>query len=421
MRAPHHRLYGLSLLIVVGLIIESNLTQSLLAGGVESIDWGTLPLTKFSALEAVNANGSRAYPTDAFPVRLRGILLNNPEDMVDSAAVLSNPGPFQLGAQWQVFVQTVDESDFGGAAVFMGQWYENVPPFLDSYTPEAWQAEVSRVNVDRATGHVFRAGDLVEIHGQGALEFAGKTNINEEHFIASDLDFELALVEAGVGLPTPASLTLADLWDETTDAVRFDPTRQTGGERYQGELVKLSGLHLTNPAAWAANAEVTVSDDDGRLFTLMLGRNASFSSLAAPTGQFDAVGIFDQDASFSLTGDAMDGYRLWIMNASDITLAPSELIGDANEDCTVGAADYAIWAAQFGQSGEGLAGDFDGSGEVGVGDYALWAANFGKTCSAANPVPEPNAATLLALGAAATLGLTRLGRRGRLLGRLVWR
>lgn len=231
----------------------------------------------------------------------------------------------------------------------------------------------------------------------------------------------MALVEAGVGLPAPTSLTLADLWDEATDAVHFDPTRQTGGERFQGELVKLSGLHLTNPAAWAANAEVTVSDDDGRLFTLMLGRNPSFASLAAPTGLFDAVGIFDQDASFSPTGDAKDGYRLWIMNASDITVAPSVLIGDANGDCTVGAADYAIWAAQFGQSGEGLAGDFDGSGEVGVGDYALWAANFGKTCSATTPVPEPNAATLLALGAAATLGLTRLSRRGRLLGRLVWR
>lgn len=167
MRSPHHRLYGLSLPIVTGLIVASNLTQSLLAGGVESIDWSTLPLTKFSALEAVNANGSRAFPTDSFPVRLRGILLNNPEDMLDSTAVLSNPGPFQLGAQWQVFVQTVGEDDFGGAAVFMGQWYENVPPFLDSYTPEAWQAEVSRVNVDRARGICYVPATWLKFAGKG--------------------------------------------------------------------------------------------------------------------------------------------------------------------------------------------------------------------------------------------------------------
>lgn len=53
-------------------------------------------------------------------------------------------------------------------------------------------------------------------------------------------------------------------------------------------------------------------------------------------------------------------------------------VGDANGDGVVGTADYALWAAQFGQVGPAIAGDFDGSGEVGSGDYVLWAQNFGR-------------------------------------------
>ncbi len=97
-----------------------------------------------------------------------------------------------------------------------------------------------------------------------------------------------------------------------------------------------------------------------------------------------------------------------------VTSVGLELIGDANLDCTVGAADYAIWAAQFGQTGEGLSADFDGNGSVGAGDYALWAANFGNTCPPeAAAVPEP-ATWVLALGALGTLlvwrGLARPAR-----------
>ncbi len=81
------------------------------------------------------------------------------------------------------------------------------------------------------------------------------------------------------------------------------------------------------------------------------------------------------------------------------------LVGDANNDGSVGAADYAIWAAQFGQSGAALAADFDHNGSVGAGDYALWAANFGNTCpaGAGSSVPEPS--TLALAGVALLVGL----------------
>lgn len=98
---------------------------------------------------------------------------------------------------------------------------------------------------------------------------------------------------------------------------------------------------------------------------------------------------------------------------------PGGLVGDANGDGLVGAADYAIWAAQFGQTASGLSADFDGNGSVGGGDYTLWAANFttgaggaqGATGGAGSAaaafsasVPEPAAGWLLALGSLALLG-----------------
>lgn len=49
-------------------------------------------------------------------------------------------------------------------------------------------------------------------------------------------------------------------------------------------------------------------------------------------------------------------------------------LGDANGDGLVGAPDYALWAAQFGQTGVDLSADFDRSGDVGLADYAIWAA-----------------------------------------------
>lgn len=83
----------------------------------------------------------------------------------------------------------------------------------------------------------------------------------------------------------------------------------------------------------------------------------------------------------------------------------SSLLADINGDCSVGVADYAIWAAQFGRRGVALTGDLDGNGEVGVGDYAIWAASFGNTCSSdATLVAEPSVSVLV-VAACALIGL----------------
>jgi len=302
--------------------------------GVADVNWPSRPLITHSAFQAVDANGVRTFPTTGFPYRLQGILLNNPEDMLDSTAFSPNPVPFDLGAMWQVFVQSVDPADLGGTAVFMGQHYGNVPPNLEftpaptpdptrSYSDAAWTDEVARVNQDRATGHIFRAGDLVEIRAQGALFFGGKTNVNEEHFIESELDFELALITAGVGLPTPTQLAIADIWDEINDRVLFDPTRLAGGERYQGELVRLMSVQLVDDGSvWAPDELVTVEDAGGREFPLHLGLNPLFGTMLPPEGFFNVTGIFNQEASGGPAGPSTNGYELWVMDPAQINAVP---------------------------------------------------------------------------------------------------
>lgn len=53
--------------------------------------------------------------------------------------------------------------------------------------------------------------------------------------------------------------------------------------------------------------------------------------------------------------------------------------GDANRDRYIGAADYAIWAANFGKLNSAYTkGNFDQTADIGTGDYTLWAAGFGK-------------------------------------------
>lgn len=108
----------------------------------------------------------------------------------------------------------------------------------------------------------------------------------------------------------------------------------------------------------------------------------------------------------------------------DVVLLPERIAGDADGDGNVGAGDYALWAAQFGQTGSGLSADFNYDGSVGAADYTLWAANFGETLGgggsgggggAGMPVPEPSAAALLLLGLAG--GSLAAARRSVVLGR----
>ncbi|HYG34195.1 MAG TPA: hypothetical protein VEC99_05400 [Clostridia bacterium] len=276
-----------------------------------------------SQLQAVNPDGTSAW-TGAFPVTLTGVLLCDPEEMLDSTPSFlpwnngSNAG--KMGGEWQMTFQAVEPGDRGGTTCWMGQNYANrVPPHDDqfSYANSHWVSEINRLNYDPETFHKFRAGDLVQVTANQALFFGGKRNLNEGHDVEPSANFTLSLITSNYGLPKPEVITLADILrpddgDPSTSEDIFDPSRATGGERYQGVRVRIDGLLLVttngwNPANLWNNRKCTVTDGGNRFFTL---RHPRYTLGPAPTGKFDAIGIFTQESGSGVQGT--NGYELFV-------------------------------------------------------------------------------------------------------------
>jgi hypothetical protein len=302
-------------------------------------DWSTAPIVAHSVYQAVNGDGTSAYPAGAFPVRLVGVVLNRNDDWLNPAAAYdSSVHLWQMGGEAEIYVQAVNLSgtpwqqwspnpggaftDFGGTACWMGQNYGNHIWHQDSgynYSDAQWYAELDRLMLNRPGGPTtgtLQPGDLVEIRARTGLAYQGKMNVNELHDNDSAMDWEVVLLEPGFGLPAPAELALADL--KTADnAFIFDASGATGGERYQSSLVELKNVSWISAANWGTNQDLQVTDGEGRTFDVHLGWNASFGSSSAPEGWLDMVGILDQKAA-----NGQGGYRLLVMNAADITPLP---------------------------------------------------------------------------------------------------
>lgn len=278
-----------------------------------------------ASLQAVIPTGASAW-NGAFPFTLRGVLLCDPEEMLDYAPNYlpwndgANVG--KMGGEWQIAFQTVASGDRGGTTCWMGQNYGNQPWIHDgtlSYSNEAWTAEILRLNFDAATMHRFRAGDLIEVTARQALFYGGKRNINEGHDIDPAFNFDISLVVSNYGLPEPEVITLADVvqpggdpQDPGTWSNLFDPTRATGAEHYQGMRVRINGLTLITTNGWNAtnlwaDRKCTVTDGENRYFTL---RHPRQSLGQAPTNRFDAIGIFTQESGSAIQGT--NGYELFV-------------------------------------------------------------------------------------------------------------
>ncbi len=100
-----------------------------------------------------------------------------------------------------------------------------------------------------------------------------------------------------------------------------------------------------------------------------------------------------------LTGLTFDGM---MFEASDsIRVVPP---GDSNNDFTVDAADYTIWANEFGGTSDPhFDTDFNDDGSIDAADYTIFANHFGASMpapagptAAAAAVPEPSTLTLTA-------------------------
>jgi hypothetical protein len=128
-------------------------------------------------------------------------------------------------------------------------------------------------------------------------------------------DFEVEILEKGYGLPQPLPLALDALKDAADQAI-FDPTRETGGEHYQGSLVQLQGVVFDALSAGdplASDTTLTVVDNSGRSLKVYLGLDENFDSALVPEGPLNLIGVLDQNST-----SGPDLYRLLVMNAEDI-------------------------------------------------------------------------------------------------------
>ncbi len=291
---------------------------------------GGLRAETFVNLEAVDANGVSTW-NGSFLIVLTGVLLTDPDEMLDATPDYlpwdDGANMYNLGGQWQVFVQAVANEDRGGVECWMAQNYGNLPwephDGSDSYSDEAWSNEVYRVGHDPVTGYAFHKGDLVTITANGSLFYGGMQNINEEHNVDPAYDFTFSLVSSNYGLPSPEVISLSSVISTNLGATGhydiFDPTRATGGEHWQGMRVRINGLTLVTTNGWNTNSDwesrfCTVTDGEGRQFPLI---HPLYDIGPAPTNQFDATGVFLQESGSGVDGTF--GYELFVQE-----IAPSD-------------------------------------------------------------------------------------------------
>lgn len=288
---------------------------------VGDVDWGSLSLTPIKEMQAVNADGSSAWGGPGTGYKFRGVVLNDPAQMLDGT-----PSPDFIGGQWQIFVQAVLGGDYGGMALWMGQNYGNLPWINDpgrNYSEVEWTAELNRLNypIDMATGlqvsETLRPGDLIEVHARAGMTYKGKFNCNEEHWNTESKNFDIYLIGRDQPLSS-AEISLENI-KHIDDTFIFDSSRLTGGEFYQGQSVRLQNVTITNPENWGAYGTLNVTDGT-RNFAVILGDNASFDGTSAPGGPLDITGIFDQDSSDSIY--STDGYRMWALTPSSFVAVP---------------------------------------------------------------------------------------------------
>ena len=361
--------------------------------------------------------------------KLRGVVISDPRQMLDTTADYRE-GPFKyMGGQWQIYVQAETGEDFGGVALYLAQNYGNFwshyPDWNYNYINGEWENEapgfqadneMDRLNYPSYTSTTtpvsepLRAGDIVEIHARGGLSYKGKFNCNEQHTNGCDgldMDFDIYLIQRNSALP----LENIELNDVYVDPI-FDPTRQSGGELYQGQRVRLQNVTISNPGQWGLIDPDSIApdtNDPGEYYTIhvtdatqtltfdiVLGENDSFVGTTVPTGPLDIIGVFDQDATDNVCGT--DGYRMWALSPDDF-LKAGLLPGDANMDDVVDDRDATImatnWGKPFSDGAKWRHGDFSGDGQVNQDDAALLAEHWLQTPASDTAVPEPGMLLLL--------------------------
>jgi hypothetical protein len=317
-----------------------------------------------SNLQSVNETGASAWE-GSFPFTIRGVITTTLDEVLDPTPNFlpwdngANSG--KMGAEWQIFIQAVDEGDFGGTALWLGQNYGNQPWIRNedmSYSNEDWLENLLRVTTDPESGVAFAPGDLVEVTARKSLAYGGKRNINEAHSKALENKFDIRLLEADYGLPAPELITLSELVlpdysGENAQLNIFDQTRQTGGEHYQGTRVRINGLQIVNAEGWnpeetwSKRGNIKVTDGNNHFFAL---RHPRRNIGPVPTGIFDAIGIINQESGSATLGST--GYELFIQEVVDQSPVP-QLYIDASNAMILWTAESSDWVLESASTPDG--------------------------------------------------------------------
>ena len=118
-----------------------------------------------------------------------------------------------------------------------------------------------------------------------------------------------------VGTTTPVTpIVLSSL----TSAMIFDSTLATGGEYYEGRLVKINNVTIVS-GTWPAlngNANIIIQDAAGTQITMRIDKETDIDGSTQPTGALSVVGIWNQ---FDSATPFDSGYQLQPTRLADIT------------------------------------------------------------------------------------------------------
>ena len=373
-------------------------------------DWNSMPLTAHGTLQGVTPTGATTFAATSFPIKMIGVVINNYDEMLDNAA---NFIPFtvptfeQLGGQWQVFFQSIDPADPAGSCMWMGQNYGTTPERRDnlySYSNAEWEAEVARLSwlVDPVNPTLPLVQLARRLSHRGSALGPGKglrREIQRERVPLQLADIRLRHCAPRSRLRgARAGCNHDGRHHGLRGHVPFRRQSRSGAEAYQGRLVTLEGVTITNSENWDRYGEITVSDGT-RDFLVHLGYNDAFDTAALPVGTIDVTGVFDQETFGPLTSS----YLMWATRLdAGLCSARASNPGDANTDGVVDDADAVRCWASTGCTPLGASwfdGEFNGDGRVSDADAAILAAHWHEGIAADAAVPEPAASVLLAIGA----------------------
>jgi autotransporter-associated beta strand protein len=163
-----------------------------------------------------------------------------------------------------------------------------------------------------------------------------------------------------------------------------------------------SFLTIDNGVADGLNNGATLSVANGGLLNLAAGVNERVGTLSLES-------VFHPNGTYgSSQSNAVNKFDEYFSGTGILTVGPSILAGDYNNNGIVDAADFVIWRKNIGQPSQTLPNDTTGV-IIGDAQYDLWRSNFGSTTavpgsgSVANSsaVPESSSFGLLMLGFAA--------------------